>query len=91
MSRTQFPAAVRPIPQRFRDTPTRTGDSACVESYRQILVTAGPVSVQDRTLYATVTAFALASGNDFDLVWTATDTDGNVWPRTASVLCAPTS
>jgi hypothetical protein len=50
-----------------------------------------PVAVQDRTLYATVTAKPAADGNDYQLTWTATDTDGNVWPRTALVLCAATS
>lgn len=55
-------------------------------------VTAGPVQVLDRTLYATVTAIAVGpDGIDYGLQWTATDTDGNVWPRTALVLCAQTS
>lgn len=54
-------------------------------------LTAGAVSVHDRMLYAKVTAAAGAAGSDFQLLWTATDTDGNVWPRTALVLCAPTS
>ena len=54
-------------------------------------VTAGPVSVHDRTLYATVTADALADGHDFQLRWTAIDSEGNVWPRTALVLVAATS
>jgi hypothetical protein len=31
------------------------------------------------------------AGQDYQLVWTAFDTDGNVWPRVALVLCAPTS
>jgi hypothetical protein len=55
------------------------------------LLSAGPVSVQGRTLYATVTAQTTAIGLDFQLLWTATDTDGNVWPRTTLVLCAQTS
>lgn len=54
-------------------------------------LTAGPVSVQGRALYATVSASEGAAGNDFRLQWTATDTEGNTWPRTALVLCAPTS
>lgn len=54
-------------------------------------LTAGAVSVHDRMLYARVTAAAAAAGGDFQLLWTATDTDGNVWPRTALVLCAATS
>jgi hypothetical protein len=54
-------------------------------------VTAGAVSVQDRALYATVSADAGASGTDYVLTWTATATDGKVYPRTALVLCAPTS
>jgi hypothetical protein len=55
-------------------------------------VTAGAVSVQGRVLYATVTALlAAGSGVDLQLVWTATDSDGNVWPRTTLVLLAATS
>jgi hypothetical protein len=55
-------------------------------------ITAGPVSVQGRVLYATVTALPAAQlGADTRLTWTATDSDGNVWPRTALVLCAATS
>ena len=54
-------------------------------------VSAGAVSVHDRTLYATVTAQQSADGFDWKLLWTATDTDGNVWPRTGLVLCAATS
>jgi hypothetical protein len=54
-------------------------------------LTAGSVAVQARTLYATVTAPTTVSGTDFTLTWSATDTDGNIWPRSAKVLCAPTS
>ena len=54
-------------------------------------VSAGAVSIHDRTLYATVTAQQSADGADWKLLWTATDTDGNVWPRTGLVLCADTS
>lgn len=50
---------------------------------------AGPIQVRDRTLYATLSGGK--SGTDYLLTWTATDTEGNVWPRTAAVLCAPTS
>ena len=31
------------------------------------------------------------AGTDYQLVWTAFDTEGNVFPRTALVLVAPTS
>jgi hypothetical protein len=62
-----------------------------VPSELTTLVTAGPVTVQARTLYATLTAGFEAGGTDLRLIWTATDTDGNVWPRTALVLCAVTS
>lgn len=51
--------------------------------------TVGPVQVRDRTLYATLTGGT--SGVDYRLTWTATDTAGNIWPRTALLLCAPTS
>src|SRR5262245_55922299 len=54
-------------------------------------LTAGPVSWYDRTLYATVTAQPNAFGKDFQLVWTAFDSQGNVWHRTGLVLCAFTS
>jgi hypothetical protein len=54
-------------------------------------VSAGPVSVHERTLYATLTAGAAADGHDYLLVWIATDTEGNHWPRAAMVLCAVTS
>lgn len=30
-------------------------------------------------------------GKDYQVVWTATDTDGNIWPRTVLMSCAPTS
>jgi hypothetical protein len=43
----------------------------------------------DRTLYATLAGGK--SGVDYMLTWTATDTQGNVWPRSALLLCAPTS
>jgi hypothetical protein len=54
-------------------------------------ITHGEVSWYDRTLYATVTADPTSSGFDYELTWTATDTDGNIFPRTARLLCAPTS
>jgi hypothetical protein len=50
---------------------------------------ASQVQVRDRVLYATLTGGY--SGTDYLLTWTATDTEGNVWPRTAAILCAPTS
>jgi hypothetical protein len=49
----------------------------------------GTVSVHDRTLYATLGGGK--TGTDYVLTWTATDTAGNVWPRSALCLCAPTS
>jgi hypothetical protein len=49
------------------------------------------VLVQDRVLYARVRVSSAAGGQDFQLLWTADDTDENVWPRTALALCAPTS
>lgn len=30
-------------------------------------------------------------GRDYRMTWTVEDTNGNVWPRTALMLCAPTS
>jgi hypothetical protein len=49
----------------------------------------GTVTVHDRTLYATLGGGK--TGTDYMLVWTATDSNGNVWPRAALVLCAYTS
>jgi hypothetical protein len=49
----------------------------------------GPVEVLGRSVYAVLAGGV--QGQDYQLVWTATDSDGNVWPRTTLVLCAPTS
>jgi hypothetical protein len=46
-------------------------------------------SVLDRVIYLTLTGGV--SGKDYRFTWTALDTDGNEWPRTALLLCAPTS
>jgi hypothetical protein len=51
--------------------------------------TKGPVSVQGRVLYATLAGGL--DGTDYMLTWTATDTAGNVWPRTGLILVAATS
>src|ERR1700746_3323787 len=48
----------------------------------------GPVQILGRSVYAVLAGGV--QGQDYQLVWTATDSDGNVWPRTALVLCAPT-
>jgi hypothetical protein len=47
------------------------------------------VVVRDRTLYAKLGGGV--DGVDYLLVWTAYDTEGNVWPRSAAVLVADTS
>jgi len=49
----------------------------------------GPVTVRGRTIYATVSGGV--EGTDYQFRWSATDTRGNVWPRTALLLCAHTS
>jgi hypothetical protein len=49
----------------------------------------GPVTVQGRTVYCHLSGGI--NGTDYRLRWTATDTDGNPWPRTTLVLCADTS
>ena len=49
----------------------------------------GTVTVRGRTLYASLSGGT--DGTDYQLRWTATDSDGNVWPRTALLLCAQTS
>ena len=50
-----------------------------------------PVTVQGRIVYARVQASIEAAGTDFQLLWTVIDTAGNIWPRTALVLCARTA
>ena len=51
--------------------------------------TVGEVTVRGRVLYASLSGGH--DGTDYQLRWTATDTSGNVWPRTALLLCAQTS
>lgn len=51
--------------------------------------TIGAVQVRGRAIYATLAGGV--AGTDYQLRWTATDTAGNVWPRTTLVLCADTS
>ena len=51
--------------------------------------TIGPVMVRGRALYAMLTGGV--AGTDYQLKFTAVDTAGNTWPRTALVLCADTS
>jgi hypothetical protein len=51
--------------------------------------TIGPVSVRGRACYASVSGGV--EGKDYQLRWSAVDTDGNIWPRTGLVLCAQTS
>jgi hypothetical protein len=47
------------------------------------------VQVRGRAIYATLSGGVL--GTDYQLHWSAIDTEGNVWPRTALLLCAYTS
>jgi hypothetical protein len=49
----------------------------------------GNVTVLGRVLYCPVGGGS--EGKDYQVLWTATDTDGGIWPRTALMLCAPTS
>ena len=49
----------------------------------------GPVVVRGRALYAMLSGGV--AGRDYQLKFTALDTAGNTWPRTALVLCADTS
>lgn len=51
--------------------------------------TIGAVAVRGRCLYAPLAGGV--AGTDYQLRWVATDTDGNVWPRTVLVLCTDTS
>jgi hypothetical protein len=45
--------------------------------------------VRGRALYAMLAGGV--AGTDYQLKFTAVDTAGNTWPRTALVLCADTS
>ena len=49
----------------------------------------GAVNVRGRALYAMLSGGV--AGQDYQLKWTAIDTAGMKWPRTALVLCADTS
>lgn len=51
--------------------------------------TVGAVNVTGRAIWANLSGGVL--GTDYQLRWTATDTQGNVWPRTTLCLCADTS
>lgn len=51
--------------------------------------TIGPVMVRGRALYAMLAGGV--AGKDYQLKFTAVDTAGRTWPRTALVLCADTS
>jgi hypothetical protein len=51
--------------------------------------TIGPVMVRERAIYANLSGGV--AGTDYQLKFTAVDTAGNKWPRTALVLCADTS
>ena len=51
--------------------------------------TIGAVSVRGRAVYALVSGGV--EGTDYQFRWVATDTAGNIWPRTALCLCAQTS
>lgn len=49
----------------------------------------GPVMVRRSVVYAQLSGGL--EGGDYRLRWTVTDSDGNVWPRTALVLVTATS
>ena len=49
----------------------------------------GAIEIRDRAIYCTLSGGCV--GTDYLFRWTATDTEGNVWPRTALCLCADTS
>lgn len=51
--------------------------------------TIGPVTVRGRALYAMLSGGV--AGKDYQLKFTAVDTAGRTWPRTALILCADTS
>ena len=49
----------------------------------------GPVLVFGRILYTNLGGGV--QGKDYQVQWVATDTQGLDWPRTALMLCSPTS
>lgn len=49
----------------------------------------GPVQIEGRTIFAKLSGGI--EGTDYQIRWTAVDTQGNVWPRTVLILCAYTS
>lgn len=49
----------------------------------------GAVTIQGRTVYCRLNGGV--EGKDYQLRWTATDSQGNAFPRTVLVLCAQTS
>lgn len=49
----------------------------------------GPVATRGRTVYARLAGGT--EGVDYQVRWQVVDTAGNIWPRTALVLCAQTS
>jgi hypothetical protein len=51
--------------------------------------TVGSVEVLDRVVYCMLGGGV--DGQDYQLRWVATDTQGNIWPRTAMILVAETS
>ena len=51
--------------------------------------TISPLTIVGRAIYAVLTGGTL--GKDYQLWWTVTDTQGNIWTRVGLMLCAPTS
>jgi hypothetical protein len=49
----------------------------------------GAMTIEDRAVYVNLSGGVL--GRDYQLRWTVTDTQGNIWPRTALLLCSLTS
>jgi hypothetical protein len=49
----------------------------------------GPVSWRGRAVYALLTGGV--DGTDYQLAWTVKDSQGNIFTRTALILCADTS
>ena len=51
--------------------------------------TIGPVTVRGRALYCQLSGGI--GGQDYQIHFTATDSAGNIWPRTVLILCGATS
>jgi hypothetical protein len=60
-----------------------------IDPLGDFLILTNPLTIAGRSVYATISGGV--SGRDYQLRWTVTDGDGNIYQRTGLLLCAPTS